>query len=98
MTRHKDMAILMKAEVRGQTREGYQQVFDALAPHYAAAPGFVVHMSHPMDDGWCVMDVWQTRKDFERFFGEHVAPVLPAALRPKIVFLELHDLYPATAS
>jgi heme-degrading monooxygenase HmoA len=92
------MAILMKAEVRGQTRDGYQQVFDALASHYAAAPGFIVHMSHPMEGGWCVIDVWRTRKDFERFFGEHVAPKLPATVRPKVTFLELHDLHQATAS
>lgn len=87
------MAILMKAEVRGQTREGYQQVFDALSSHYTAARGFLMHLSHPIDGGWCVIDVWQTRKDFERFFAEHVAPKLPMAVRPKITFVELHDVH-----
>jgi heme-degrading monooxygenase HmoA len=86
------MTILMKADVRGQTREGYQQVFDELASQYAAAPGFIVHLSHPTDEGWCVMDVWKTRKDCERFFREHVAPKLPTTVRPKITFVELHDV------
>jgi hypothetical protein len=87
------MPILMTADVPGQTREGYDRVFDALAPLYAAAPGFVAHLSHPIDDGWCVMDVWRTREDFERFFAQHVVSKLPSELRPKIRFRELHDAF-----
>lgn len=87
------MPILMIAEVGGQTREGYQQVFDAIAPLYRKAPGFVAHLSHPMEQGWCVMDVWETREQFERFFAQHVVPRLSQnpELRPKIRFQELHD-------
>lgn len=91
------MAILMTAEVHGQTQQGYQQVFDALASLYQAAPGFVAHLSHPMAGGWCVMDVWNTREDFERFFGAHVVPRLPATVRPKITFVDLHDVHLGTA-
>ncbi len=85
------MAILMKAEVMGQTLEGYQAVFDALAPVYARTPGFIAHFSHPIEGGWCVMDVWESRERFERFFAEHVACMLNDDLRPKISFVALHD-------
>lgn len=85
------MAILMKAEVTGQTREGYQQVFDTLAPVYASAPGFIGHFTHSTPDGWCVMDVWESRDHFQRFFGQHVIQRLPSTVRPKISFQELHD-------
>lgn len=92
------MPILMTAEVRGQTRDGYQQVFDALAPCYAQAPGFVVHLSHPTDDGWRVMDVWQSKELCQRFFRTHVAPQLPATVRVKIAFRELHDVHTPTGT
>lgn len=85
------MPILMKAEVMGQTAEGYQAVFDALAPVYARTPGFIAHLSHPIEGGWCVMDVWESRERFERFFAEHVACRLHGDLRPKISFVALHD-------
>jgi heme-degrading monooxygenase HmoA len=86
------MLILMKAEVHGQTQQGYQDVFDALAPLYRATPGFIAHFSHPIDGGWCVMDVWASREQFKRFFSEHVVHRLPTTVRPKISFQELHDV------
>jgi hypothetical protein len=92
------MPILMIADVHGQTREGYQRVFDALAPLYAATPGFVAHLSHPIEGGWRVLDVWRTREDCKRFFAEHVAARLPPTVRPKLEFRELHDAFtPAMA-
>lgn len=87
------MPILMKAEVRGQTREGYQQTFEALAPHYAAANGFVAHLSHPIEGGWCVLDIWQSREQFERFYAQWVAPQLAPTVRPKVTFVQLHDVF-----
>ena len=85
------MPILMTARVPGQTPEGYRQMIDAVATAYRAAPGFIAHLSHPIDGGWCVMDVWASKEAFERFYAEHVAPKLPPAARPKIRFQELHD-------
>ncbi len=92
------MPILMKAEVYGQTLEGYSQVFDALAPLYSAAPGFIAHMSHPIEGGWCVMDVWESKDSFQQFFRQHVVHRLPATLQPKIGFQPLHDALVAATS
>lgn len=86
------MPILMKAEVHGQTQQGYLAVFDALAPLYKASPGFIAHLSHPIDGGWCVIDIWSSREQFEMFFSQHVVHRLPATVRPKISFQTLHDV------
>jgi hypothetical protein len=85
------MPILMKAEVFGQTQQGYEAIFEALAPLYKAAPGFIAHLSHPIDGGWCVMDIWSTREAFQAFFSLNVVQRLPATVRPKISFQPLHD-------
>jgi heme-degrading monooxygenase HmoA len=87
------MAILMRAEVSGQTQQGYQEVFDALRPLYAGARGFVAHFSYPIEGGWCVVDVWDSREQFESFFGQNVVPRLQTGLRPKISFQQLHDAF-----
>jgi len=91
------MAIAMRAEVAGQTKEGYQEVFDSLRPLYLAAPGFIAHMSHPTDGGWCVVDVWESRDQFEAFFSQHVVRKLQPGLRPKISFQQLHDAFTTAA-
>jgi quinol monooxygenase YgiN len=85
------MPILMRAEVYGQTQEGYKAVFDALAPLYKVAPGFIAHVSHEIDGGWCVMDTWSSKDAFQSFFSEHVVHRLPPTVRPKISFQTLHD-------
>jgi heme-degrading monooxygenase HmoA len=85
------MPILMRAEVFGQTQDGYQMVFNALAPLYQTAPGFIAHFSHAIEDGWCVTDIWSSKDAFQRFFSEHVVHRLPATVRPKISFQMLHD-------
>jgi heme-degrading monooxygenase HmoA len=81
----------MKAEVFGQTRDGYKAVFDSLAPLYQRAPGFVAHFSHEIEGGWCVMDVWSSKDAFQAFFSQHVVHRLPSTVRPKISFQALHD-------
>jgi quinol monooxygenase YgiN len=85
------MPLLMKAEVLGQTEDGYKAVFDALAPLYQQAPGFIAHVSHAIEGGWCVMDVWTSKDAFQAFFSEHVVHRLPSTVRPKISFQVLHD-------
>jgi len=87
------MPVLMIAEVHCQTQEGYERIFKALAPLYAKTPGFIAHLSHPMDGGWCVMDVWASREQFQQFFGQHVVDRLDDRLRPKIRFQQLHDAF-----
>jgi hypothetical protein len=92
------MPILMRAEVHGQTQEGYHAVFEALAPLYKASPGFIAHLSHPIEGGWCVMDVWSTKEQFEKFFTQNVVHRLPTTVRPKISFQVLHDALAAPGS
>ncbi len=85
------MPFLMTALVHGQTLDGYRQMIDAVAPAYRNAPGFILHTSHAIAGGWCVMDVWTSKQHFERFYAEHIAPKLPPTLRPKITCQDLHD-------
>jgi hypothetical protein len=86
------MAVLMVGEASGQTPEGYDGMMSVIGPELKVAPGFLLRASHPIDNGWRVIEVWETREDATRFYATHVAPRLPKGIRPKMTFAPLHDL------
>lgn len=86
------MSVLVTAEVRGQTAEGYDSMLAMLAPHLKQAPGLVLHSTHATDDGWRVIEVWESKAQSDRFFATFVAPHLPPGIRPKRVVQPLHNI------
>ena len=89
------MAVLVTAEVQGQTQQGYDGVLGILAGSLKQAPGFVLHTAHPVEGGWRVIEVWESKEDANRFFAKHVAANLPPGIRPKRSVQELHSLVTA---
>jgi quinol monooxygenase YgiN len=85
------MAVLMTAEVANQTQQGYDGMLGALSDAMRAAPGFVLHAAHPIDGGWRIIEVWESKDAANRFFATHVAPNLPQGVRPKRSVQELHS-------
>lgn len=86
------MAVLVTAEVAGQTLEGYEGMRGALAEQIRSAPGFLLHTAHPVDGGWRVVEVWESKRSADEFFAKFVAPNLPAGIRPKRSVQELHGV------
>jgi hypothetical protein len=86
------MAVIMTSEIAGQTVQGYAGLFETVAPALKSAAGFVLHASHPVEGGWRVVEIWETREDAARFFATAIAPNLPAHIRPKLTFAALHDV------
>ena len=89
------MAVLVTAEVAGQTREGYDGMLEALTETIRTAPGFVLHTGHPVEGGWRIIEVWETKDAANQFFAKHVAPNLPPGIRPKRTVQELRGLLKA---
>ncbi len=46
------MAVLVTADVPGQTAQGYDSMLGMLANAVKQAPGFVLHTAHPIEGGW----------------------------------------------
>ena len=55
------MAILISTTVKGQTQEGYDQVSAFLHEVDRYSPGFISHCSFASDQGWAVLEIWQTK-------------------------------------
>jgi hypothetical protein len=86
------MAILITAEVPGQTEENYDRMLIALEPLLRAAKGFIAHGAGPIDGGWRTFEIWETPEDATRFFATHIHPNLPPGVTPRRSFLKLHSL------
>jgi hypothetical protein len=86
------MAVMVTADVPGQTQEGYDGMLDVLGDSIRSARGFIGHYAGRSDaGGWTCIEVWETAEDATRFFATHVHPHLPPGITPKRTIRELHS-------
>jgi hypothetical protein len=86
------MAVLVTAEVPGQTRQGYDDMRAMLESAPKQARGLVLHTSHPVEGGWRVLEIWVSSKDANDFFATAGHPNLPPGIKPRRTLQELHNL------
>ena len=89
------MAVIVVADVHGQTEAGYDGMLQALGDVVRRARGFVMHSAYVVDGNWRVVEVWHSKTDADQFFAKHVAPNLPPGVRPKRSVYEAHSLVTA---
>jgi hypothetical protein len=86
------MAVLVTADVPGQTPEGYNGMIAALEPALRDAPGFIAHGAGPDGDSWHVFEVWESAAAATDFFATFIKPNLPPGVTPRRTIRELHKL------
>jgi hypothetical protein len=73
------------------TWEQYERV---TAPTVEPLPeGLILHVAGPTDEGFRIIDVWETKEAWQRFQAERVAPAVAALggpARPEATFRDLH--------
>lgn len=70
------MAIEMRQELTGLTREQAEAVAAVINERAKLAPGFIAHASGPIPGGYHVTELWESREAFERFSEEVVIPLM----------------------
>jgi hypothetical protein len=90
------MAVAVIMDFEGATLDQYDQVLEkmGLEPGAPLPPGGVFHWVTETDDGFRVVDVWETREQFEAFADAQIGPYseevgIPAP--PKLHFHEVHN-------
>jgi len=90
------VAIGVQQDFPGATLAQYDQVIQKMGfrPKGPGAPGGLFHWVTKTDSGIRVVDVWESREQFEKFGAEKVGPLtaqvgIPAP--PKITFFEVHN-------
>ncbi len=81
------MAVTFIFEVPGAGQEQYDAVMERLDNN---PPGRIYHVAGPSEDGWMVVDVWETSDDFEKFLAEELIP----AARATGFFASLPQTFP----
>jgi hypothetical protein len=87
------MAVLITAEVPGQTKEGYDGMIKVLGPLLTQTKGFIAHGAGPASStAWRSFELWETAEAATKFFAEYIHPNLPPGVTPKRTMVELHSL------
>src|SRR5258708_31777624 len=73
------MAILVIANDPSGTPELSAMFKETLGHKALEAPGFIFHTDGPVaSGGWQIVDAWETREDFGRWFATEVVPLMPS--------------------
>jgi hypothetical protein len=61
------MAVGIRIKLAGVTQEQFDAAHDHINPDRTPPKGLVFHVSGPVDGGWGITDVWESREDFDAF-------------------------------
>lgn len=61
------MTVGIRMKFAGMSQEQFDQVNRHVDPVTNPPKGLVFHSSGPIDDGWGVIDYWESREDFDAF-------------------------------
>ena len=78
------MAIAILFDIPGATRSQYDAVIRKLQDAgEGAPPGRLYHVAGATQDGWRIVDVWDSQEHFERF-GQTLMPILRKPDSPRL--------------
>ena len=79
------MAVALVVEFPGVTQEQYDKVQKTLGLKGPETwgPGLILHVAGPTAKGWEVVDIWESREQFDRFVSERLAKALREAGMPE---------------
>jgi hypothetical protein len=90
------MVVAVQLDFRDATLEQYDQITEmiGLLPGGPASPQEFFHWITKTDDGFRVVDVWESREAFENFALEKLHPIYDEVSipnPPEIQFFEVHN-------
>jgi hypothetical protein len=73
------MAVGIRIKLVGVNQDQFEDVHRRVDPASNPPKGLLFHSSGPINDGWGVIDFWESREDFDAFFGSRVQEAVAAA-------------------
>jgi quinol monooxygenase YgiN len=71
------MALALLLEFPGATQEQFDRVAEKIGS--TAPAGLLYHVEGPIQGGWRVVDVWESREAVDKFFQEQLGQALQEA-------------------
>jgi hypothetical protein len=90
------MAVAVEMNFRGASLDQYDQVIQKMGLKQGGPtpPGAISHWVAQTDDGFRVVDVWETKEAFEKFAQEQIGPYSREAgmqSEPEVRFYDVHN-------
>ena len=88
------MALTVLYQIPGLTEDQYDKIIETLQASSITAPGRIYHVAGPMEGGWQVVDVFESREAFEQFIGGSLGPVMQklGIAPPPMTFSPVHNM------
>ena len=93
------MPIARIAVFPGGTKEQYEYLGQLMGEGVANQPQRRLLAAGPSDEGWTILQIWETKEAMEQFLAEHLRPAMEQAgdrgypEPPQVTDIELTDLY-----
>jgi hypothetical protein len=92
------MAVAIEMNFRGATLDQYDQILEKMGLTGGnIPPGAIFHWVAATDDGLRVVDVWETREQYDRFAQEQIGPYsqeVGITAPPETTYYEVHNTLP----
>jgi hypothetical protein len=93
------MTVGIRIKFAGLSQEQFDQVNQHVDPAGNPPKGLLFHSSGPIDEGWGVIDFWESREDFDAFGPRIQQSVAAAGVElqgsPDIKEFPVHETYPS---
>jgi hypothetical protein len=70
------MSVVVSAVVPGFTADMYEAVSEKVMSGDQLPEGCELHIAGPVDQGWRVITVWESREEFDQFREEKLLPAI----------------------
>ncbi|MEA2158539.1 MAG: hypothetical protein QOD66_919 [Solirubrobacteraceae bacterium] len=92
------MAVGIRIKFAGLDQENFDKVNQRVDPDGDPPAGLLFHASGPIDEGWGVIDFWESRDAFDAFSGRIQSAVEAAGVQlqgaPDIKEFPVHEHFP----
>jgi hypothetical protein len=72
------MAIGLRIKFAGATQEQYDAMHDQMDVDANPPAGLIFHMAGPIEDGWGIIDAWESRGQFDAFQADRLMAAIQA--------------------
>jgi len=73
------MSVGLIFDLTGVTQAQYEQVRDEVTPSNRMPAGLLYHVGGPSENGWCVVEVWESQEAANTFFKDKLQQALKKA-------------------
>jgi hypothetical protein len=72
------MAVGLRIKFAGGTQEQYEAVNAQMNVEADLPEGLIFHAAGPIEEGWGIIDFWESRDHFDRFLGGRLGGAIEA--------------------